>query len=291
MTRPLFPRCAAGLWVLALLARLLLRDRIPYVAALVYATPPLVLGAGALGVAGAWALARRRRWALGFCVLGLACGAWQAVVSRRQQPEATGDLRVLLWNVSRGQAGWDRLAADIGARSADLVFLVEADGGRAGLLPGDWRWLDAGLAVGGRGTVLSSDIVPLGPDSRAAVVKVEVRGRQLTAILVDVGANPLRPRGWAFGPLDDLRRRVRPDLILGDFNTPRDSAHFDAWRGELTHAFEAAGDGWDLTWPWPLPVLSIDHVWCGASMRPLHSQRFLTSTSDHAQVVVEVLTN
>ncbi len=288
MTRSAFASFAAGLWVLALMVRLILRDRVPYVATLFYATPPLILGAGALACAGAWAWARRRRWALGFLVVGLACGAWQAAVSRRHQPEATGDLRVLLWNVSRGQAGWDRLAADIEARSADLVVLVEADGGRPGLLPGNWRWIDEGLAVGGRGTVLSAELVPLGPGSRAAVVKVDVRGRPLTAILVDIGANPLRPRGRAFGPLDDLRRRVKPDLILGDFNTPRDSAHFDAWRGELTHGFEGAGDGWDATWNF---VLSIDHVWCAPPIRPVHVRHVWRPTSDHAQVVAEVSTH
>jgi vancomycin resistance protein VanJ len=288
MSRSFYQQLAAVLWLAALLARLLLRDRVPYVAALVYATPPLILGVGALAVAGSWAWARRRRWALAFLALGLACGAWHAGVSRRRQPEAKGDLRVLLWNVSRGQAGWDRLAADIEAPSADLVFLVEADGGRPGLLAGTWRWIDAGLAVGGRGTILSAEIVPLGPGSRAVVVKIDLRGRPVSAILVDVGANPLRPRGLAFGPLDVLRRRVKPDLILGDFNTPRDSVHFDAWRGELAHGFEAAGEGWDATWNF---VLCIDHVWCAPSLRPVHVRHVWRPTSDHAQVVAEVLTN
>ncbi len=275
--------------LLALLVRLFLRDRAPYVATFFYATPPVLLAAGALACAGAWALARRRRLALASLTAALIFGIWQAGVSRFSHPPAKGDLRLLLWNTANGRAGWGRLNADIDAAGADLVFLVEADGGKP--RDGSWRWIDHGLAVGVRGSIVSADLVPLGPGSRAAVVKADIRGRRLTAILVDVGANPLRPRGLAFEPLDVLRRRVKPDLVLGDFNTPRDSVHFDDWRGELTHAFEAAGDGWDLTWPCPLRMLSLDQVWCAPSLVPRHVRHLALPTSDHAQVLVEVLTN
>ncbi len=287
-----FAAAGSGALLLALLERILLRDRVPYLATLFYATPPVLLAAGALGCAGAWAFARRRRLALAALTAAFVFGAWQVEVSRFRHPYEKGELRLLLWNACRGNAGWGRLDPDIDLWGADLVFLVEAQRGASeSRAQGTWRWMDEGLAVGVRGSIASAEIVPLGPGSRAAVVTVDVRGRRLTAILVDVGANPLRPRGLAFGPLDDLRRRVKPDLVLGDFNTPRDSVFFDGWRGELTHAFEASGDGWDLTWPWPVRVLSLDHVWCAPTLRPVHAKHVATSRSDHAQVVVEVLIN
>jgi vancomycin resistance protein VanJ len=292
MTRSFYQQCAAagsGGLLLALLARLVLRDRVPGVAMLVYAAPPLLLASGALACAAAWALARRRRPALGFLALAFLCGAWQAGVSRARHPYAKGELRLLLWNVANGGAGWERLAPEIAACDADVVCLVEADGGAPERMPpGAWRWIDPGLAVGVNGRILSAELVPLGEGSRAALLKLEVRGRLLTAILVDIGASPLRPRSLAFGPLDDLRRRLKPDLILGDFNTPRDSVHFDGWRGDLSHAFEAAGDGWDLTWPRPVRVLSIDHVWCAPTLAPRHAAHVSRPSSDHTQVVVEL---
>ena len=291
MTRSFYQRlgtAGAAATLFALVVRLLLRDRVPYLAALVYGAPPILLAGGALACAAAWALARRRRLALAALAAAFACGAWQAGVSRFSRPSTPGELRLLLWNVEHGLAGWDRVAAEIAARDADVVALVEADGGAAQAPPGwAWQWIDRGLALGVKGRILSADIVPLGDSSRAAVVRLEVRDRPLTAILVDIGANPLRPRGLAFGPLDDLRRRVRPDLVLGDFNTPRDSVHFDAWRGELTHAFEAAGSGWDLTWPAAIPVLSIDHVWCAPSLVPTSARHVGSATSDHRAVVVD----
>lgn len=272
----------------ALLVRLLLRDRVPVLATLFYATPPLLLASGALACAVAWGLARRRRLALGALAAAFAFGAWQAGVSRFDRPSTPGAWRLLLWNVQHGSAGWPRVASEIAARDADLVVLVEAERGEPHAPPGwTWRWIDRGLAVGVRGEIRSAEIVPLGSAGRAAVVEVELGGRRLRAILVDIGANPLRPRGRAFGPLDELRRRVKPDLILGDFNTTRDTARFDAWRGELTHAFEAAGRGWDLTWPAAFPLLAIDHVWCAPPLIPTSCRHLGTAASDHRAVEVE----
>ncbi|HEX7896777.1 MAG TPA: endonuclease/exonuclease/phosphatase family protein [Planctomycetota bacterium] len=278
----------AAATLFALLVRVLLRDRVPYLSAVHYGAPPILIAAGALACAAAWALARRRRLALAALTAACLCGAWQAGVSRSSRPPAPGELRLLLWNVQHGLAGWDRVAAEIAARDADVVALVEADDGARSAPPGwTWRWIDHGLALGVKGRIHSAEIVPLGDSSRAAVARFEVRGRPLTAILVDIGADPLRPRGLAFRPLDELRRRVKPDLVLGDFNTPRDTAHFDAWRGELTHAFEAAGAGWDLTWPATFPLLSIDHVWCAPTLVPT-SCVHLAGLSDHRSVNVGI---
>ena len=280
---------AAGFTLLALLVRGVLRDRVPYLAALVYGTPPFVLAAGALAVAGLWALARRRRPALAALTAAFLLAGWQVGTSRFDHPQERGGLRLLLWNVQNGHAGWDRLAADVASFDADLIALVEADGGAPRAPVGwAWRWIDHGLGVGVRGSILSAEIVPLAEGSRAAVLELDVRGRRMTALLVDLVSNPLKTRGPAFRELDVLRRRVRPDLILGDFNTPRDTVHFDAWRGELTHAFEAAGSGWDLTWPARLPLLSIDHVWCGPRLKAVGARHERRSTSDHRAVVVEL---
>jgi endonuclease/exonuclease/phosphatase (EEP) superfamily protein YafD len=110
----------------------------------------------------------------------------------------------------------------------------------------------------------------------------------MVVVGVDVGANPLRPRGRAFEPLDALLARVKPDLVLGDFNTPRDSVFFEAWRSAgYRHAFEAAGNGTDLTWPMPLPVLSLDHVWSGPRLAPRSCRHVGSWASDHRAVVAE----
>jgi endonuclease/exonuclease/phosphatase (EEP) superfamily protein YafD len=71
------------------------------------------------------------------------------------------------------------------------------------------------------------------------------------------------------GALDLATRGTARTILAGDFNTPRTSAAFDAWRGPLQHAWETAGTGFDATWPNPLPVLSIDQVWTDTGVEVL----------------------
>lgn len=287
----LFYRLGVGALVptaFALLLRLTLRDRVPALAALYYGATPFLLGLAFLAVAALWALGGRRRPALAALTLAFVCGAWQTGTSRFDRPQAPGKTRLLLWNVLYGVRGWDRIVERIREVDPDLVFLIEANDLAPRAPPGwTWRWFQEGMAVGVKGQILSAELVSLGPYSDAAVVELEVKGRRTRAILADLVSYPTRPRGPAFARLDELRRRVKPDLVLGDFNTPRDSVHFDAWRGEMTHAFEAAGRGWDLTWPSRPSLLAIDHVWCAPTVTPT-SCLHLRGASDHRAVIVEL---
>jgi vancomycin resistance protein VanJ len=272
----------------ALLLRLTLRDRVPALAALHYGATPFILALAVLGVAALWALGGRRRPALAALALAFACGAWQVGVSRFDRPQAPGATRLLLWNVLYGARGVDAIMERVREIDPDVVFFIEADDLAPKAPPGwTWRWIDHGMAVGVKGEIRSAEVVPLGPGSRAAVLELGVKGRPTRAILADLVSFPFSPRGPAFAALDALRRRVKPDLVLGDFNTPRDSVHFDAWRGELTHAFEAAGRGWDLTWPSRPSLLAIDHVWCAPTLTPT-SAVHRRGASDHRAVIVEL---
>jgi endonuclease/exonuclease/phosphatase (EEP) superfamily protein YafD len=278
-------RVLGALLLAALFVRLTLRDRFPFVSTLHYATPPAVLALGAL----AWAALRGGRPALLGLAAALAGFVWQAGVSRFDRAPRAGNLRVVFWNLKNGSRGWDGLAGALAADAPDLIGLVEADGGPRRLpplLPGyDWAWPGRNLGLAARGRILSSELRELAPGSRAGVIRVEL-GRPLTVLVVDLASNPLTPRRAAFRELEILLWEFRPDLVMGDFNTPRDSVFFDDWRGPLRHAFEEAGRGWDVTWPLPVPFLPIDHVWCGPRVEPRAAEHPASGASDHRRVRV-----
>jgi vancomycin resistance protein VanJ len=252
--------------LVSVLVRVTTRDAVPFVATVYYATPPLV-GAGLLLPAGtSWLLLGRRTLALLIFLAVLLLVAWQVELSVFRNEPAPGQLRVLFWNVKGGARGWHRVARDVAARNADLVLLVEANRRAERLLP-EYRWRRPGrtLAIGVRGTIGDSEIVSLGAGGRAAVARVTVRERPLMVVVVDIASNPLQHRREAFARLA-----------------------FDAWRPELRHAFEAAGLGADWTWPMPLPILAIDHVWIGPALVPRAARHDGTPASDHRAVVVEL---
>jgi endonuclease/exonuclease/phosphatase (EEP) superfamily protein YafD len=284
------PWAILGIVLLSVILRATIRDAVPLLSTIFYALPPVVGAAALLGASGTWFLLGRRKPAAGVLAGVLLLGAWQVGISAFRNVPAPGDLKLLLWNVKDGSRGWDRLGPEIAARDADLVLLVET-GARmpSAEVPG-LAWVgsaQAKLSVGVRGEVRETELVPLADGSRAFLARVVVRERPLTLLLVDLAADPLRSRREAFERLDALRARVKPDLVAGDFNTPRDSALFDPWRRDLRHAFEAAGDGFDLTWPAPLPVLSIDHAWAGPRLLPRSCRHESSWSSDHRAVVAE----
>jgi len=50
----------------------------------------------------------------------------------------------------------------------------------------------------------------------------------------------------------------RPDIVVGDFNTPRGSRSLRALVGDLAESHAAVGLGFGHTWPRPLPLWAID---------------------------------
>ncbi len=276
----------------SVLIRLTLQDTVPLLATVYYGSPPVIGCLLLAAAAGTWLLLGRLKVAAGVFGAVLLMAAWQAQISWHVHGGASGELKVLSWNTQRGLRGWDRLGGEIDGVQADLVCLIEAQDAERRLpqmLPRyEWCWFPEGLAAGIRGTVLDSEFFDFGAEGRAAVVKAVVKGRPLTLLLVDLDPDPFNPRRAGFERLDALRARVHPDVIAGDFNTPRDSVYFRSWRRGLRHAFETAGNGTDLTWPMPYPVLSIDHVWSGPRLLPRACRHEGSAASDHRAVVAEL---
>lgn len=279
-------------------ARLAFRDRIPVVATLVYATPPIVLGAGFTLACIMWFRRHRPRLAALALASGVACAAWWAAASHFDRPQTRRqDLRAMVWNLMRPDEDSGALAERVRELSPDIAGFVEGPRDAAStesfLLEAgpfsDWRHLGGRMVLATQGRILESNTMRLGDGSRAAIARAFVRDREVAVVLVDIKSNPFRSRREAFQGLEEILARLSdgPALVMGDFNTPRDSVHFDGWRGRLRHAFESAGEGFDATWPMPLPFLSIDHVWASSHFEIQRAQLVGSWASDHRAVVVD----
>ena len=318
--------CTIGLWVAAAMD-VTLRDRVPGLAAVFYATPPIVLGVlllGMAGLGGGWPrsavllkfqisdskfqktgrprAAILRALIVATAMLGCVCvGVWlfgdfRWSSARKTPPDA---LKVVFWNVGRGQfASWDRIAEQLSRFDADVLALAEANSDEVqtrefwqSRLPGYSPLpLHGGMVLLVKGEATQQAAGQLARAGRFRRVVVEVRGVHFDMILADIISDPLSSRGPPLGKLFEIMQAqgATPTLVVGDFNTPPTSVCFDGWRADWSRAWDVAGSGYQATWPQPLPVLTLDHVWGNRGLTFHRCACGWSSCSDHRPVIVEL---
>jgi len=296
-------RAAVVLFVVGLVVRLTVRDRVLVANTIYYATPWSVLCV--LGIIGVfWTRSRLgKRWAAAIATAALGCGAmwlWSAWSFRAAPSDRTG-VRVVTWNLSHGRWGLAGLASAAAELKPDIGIFVEADPSRM-----DVRSLMKAAFPEHRVFLLGGGIVLVsrwpGGEARPyqfGSEEVESRIREIdlttpwgnwTVFSCDIASNTLYQRE---PHLRELASRIaacaNPVIIAGDFNTPLDSVHLDQLRKlGLAEAFETSGSGYLPTWPVPVPVLSLDQIWVSKQFQPVHCVRTWNWRTDHAAVIATI---
>jgi len=304
LSRQLFPVWVI-VWINGLVLRLTVRDSVEFLAPLYYATPWPVLALLTLPfVAVVW---RSPKMVLGVLVVVHLFGAAWILESWRTNEPAKGaaDLRLVQWNVSRP---WRRLPGTLDRVrnfDADIIMIAEPMPERWDLTPDEWdetekKWLNAfpgyetsfssgNMLAAVRGTVVSTQSDELDKGSWYTLRELQIKGRSCRLLQLDIFAKPTNPRRPPLTALVELANSLRdqPLVIVGDFNTPRDSAFIDPLRKHHHNAWEVAGIRGADTWPWPLPVLSLDQVWANDLIKPLRCRTAGNWRSDHLWVEAE----
>lgn len=267
-------------------------SRVPF-----YAMPLPVLTAGWLMAAIAWGW-RRVSGVLCF-MFAVACGLWWFAVSYRFHEAPQGQvatLKVISWNMAHRKLPSADLQTLLETYKPDIAGLVEVGSRHSDpstivttLPPGyTAQKLDHAMAIVVRGSVRVVHQVLLGKISKFALLEATVDGVTWRVFIVDGTSGPTRSRADVLARVLSEARAHPRTVITGDFNTPIESALLDPWRADLHHAFNDAGHGFRETWPRPLPVLTIDHVWSSPDSPPLHAEKRWLPSSDHAVLLVEL---
>jgi endonuclease/exonuclease/phosphatase (EEP) superfamily protein YafD len=285
-------------WLNGLVLRLTVRDSVDLLAPLYYATPWPVLGL--LSLPFVWRCRRQPPLVFGSIVMvHVFLAMWLAEDWRSgESSREPADLRVVQWNVSRPVSWLPTMASRLREFDADLITIAEAVP-RHTVRIDRWRTefpdYAAEFAIGDmlclvRGEVTAHQSGSLGPFSFYALYEVRLKGRAVRVLQVDVNGMPNSSRREPLTRLAEIADtlRDRPLIVLGDFNTPRDSVHFAGLRKNFVNTFEAAGFGSGETWPMPFPVLSLDQVWCGTGLAPVRCRHEISFRSDHRPVVAEL---
>jgi vancomycin resistance protein VanJ len=296
--RQLFPIWAI-VWLNGLILRLTVRDSVDLLAPLYYATPWPVLAILTLPFVGVfW---KNPKMVLGVLVVAhLFAGVWILESWRSNEPaKGTADLKVVQWNVDRPIRRLHGTAARVRAFDADIVAISEpmpksrkVSEARIAELKDEWRrelegyrsvFANGNLLMLVRGQVMSERHAELAPGSFYSLYDLRVKERSLRLLQVDIAAKPTHSRRAPLTSLVQLAYSLQdqPLIIAGDFNTPRDSAFLEPLRTRHINAWETAGIRGADTWPWPVPVLSLDQIWSNDRLKALRCQTAGNWRSDH----------
>lgn len=302
-------RTAVALLVLLLVAtaiaaavvRLTVRDTIDGVAILYYAVPPLAMTIFLVLAAVGCAWLRWRRAAVGLVGLSLATGGWTGASAFHWNPQQHDptSIRILYWNAARGVMGWDAIVKAIRSYDADIIAIVE---GAQGYEKERKFWAEQFPEYQARYGVDEMMIlsrIPVGPqkfgflarNGFSATYELRPEGRSRAWLTItDMTSHIGGRRQPQLEALAELMKPYasEPSIIVGDFNTPRDSVFLAGLREDYRHVFETAGRGFDATWPTFAPMLSIDQAWVSSRVRLLNAQLEWTLLSDHRPLVFEV---
>ncbi len=288
-----------GLFILCLAIRFLVKDWIEAFSIVYYATPLPILAIFSCVLGVVWLLSKRMRAAKLYFAFTIACLiAWSCrSFSANSDTPAPSSLKLFFWNVAHNKKT-EEIANYIYGFNADLIGIVEA-GTQTKKVRNKWKnafpshnveILAGEMALITRGEILAKESGSLGRRGRFNLLKVVLNGGLFHVLLVDIDGDPLRSRAPAFESLAKMiRSHSQANLIvMGDFNTPLDSFLFECFRQYLTHAFESGGHGFAETWPIPLPVLAIDHIWVSKTIKVASCNLNWSRLSDHRSVVADI---
>lgn len=115
-----------------------------------------------------------------------------------------------------------------------------------------------------------------------SVVHFETSGIHFYA--VDVTGSKDVPRHWELDYVDAHIQFGKQTVVLGDFNLPYESLYFKEIKQHFNHWFSSKGNGFRETWPWGLPLLSLDHIWVSKDLEILDSKKLVSLESDHEMI-------
>lgn len=201
--------------------------------------------------------------------------------------------RVCHWNILSGKRGWTRSIAELRTRKADLYLLSETPRGRnAKFVAKDFGGDHSVLRFGRLAAVSRFPLDELTWLVNTSTLELarfswELPERTLRVFMVDMTSEIGITRDGPLRTILEFIEKEQPDLILGDFNSPRRSLALQSLPSGYRHAHESVGRGFGYSWPEPVPLLAIDQCIYGAKLEAKDYLLEPSRYSDHRRQVFD----
>jgi len=200
---------------------------------------------------------------------------------------------IVHWNVCYGLLGWGGVGEALREIQADIYVLSEAiwlNDVRLiehRLPPGFEVAVSYGMVIAARGGVHDLRQLVNEEGTRIFSASWNHEGRNVEILVVDLGSDPFCARDPKLNRVVGFIRERSPDIVVGDFNSPRRSLALAALPDGYCHAYDVAGRGWGYTWPTLCPIFAIDQCIVGPRIVPHRYDLESSLHSDHRMQVLE----
>lgn len=295
--KKLIPKIILIFIIISVGIRFSIKDQFFFTAPIFYATPPLVI----FFISIINSILNRKK--IIWMGLNLAIGICSLIyffkfsyIDEIRDTKQNHNLTVLLWNISSPSHPNDNLIEILIDINPDIVAIIELGNFEdkdlktySSKLP-DYKIkkLSHGMMCMVKGEINYLGIEEFPWRSSYNKLEVKINERKYNLIIADIGPSLLNSRKEVIDSIFDYSSNLNSCIILGDFNTPFDSILFDKLKNKFNHSFSVSGHGFIETWPYGLPLLSLDHVWVSKDIRPLMTIKKHKLLSSHALIISEL---
>ncbi|MBP1838116.1 endonuclease/exonuclease/phosphatase family protein [Formosa algae] len=200
---------------------------------------------------------------------------------------------ILFWNISRPKhLPIDKIFEKAKTYNPEILVFVEAK-----KIPQedliafknkyplyDIQQLQSEMLIAVKGKINETAYKRISTGSNCNLVTATIRGEQVKILINDLFANPALSKKADFETIQSIIQTEQVNFIVGDFNTPYESAFFELFKSNF-ESFHAYNNGVSATWPSRLPILEIDHIWISKAWKPLILHKEFNEYSDHGLLI------
>lgn len=286
--------CALIVYALLVLIHFVLKDhfqvfQLPYYA---FPLPILILGGALMTL-----LFYRPKiyFILGICMTLSMTGIWfnNAYIFSNQVEIPENTVSVVFWNAAnRRTIHLDILSENIRNIQPDIIALSETENATTEDIlqlskefPSyEFQILGGDMLIGIKGQIKSIEYIIEPQSYDINFIEAQLHSGSILIALTDTFQSPTMDKRKTLGTVLQKITEKKSDLIVGDFNTPYESVHFNNYEANYT-SFHDYGQGFSATWPFGIPLLEIDQIFTSKKFTPILLQKFYYKVSDHAMLV------
>ncbi len=208
------------------------------------------------------------------------------------------DSAVLFWNIAKNTKGFplNIISKKVEESPVNILTFVETDSIsntefetlKKELKMYSFKKLKGNMIIGIKGEIKSVIYQTKEKSYKYNNVTAVVNNNIIKILIADVYANPFNNKTKALKTIINYSEENKIDFIIGDFNTPYESIHFNTYKKNFT-SFREYSEGFTATWPFGIPLLELDQIWFSNTIYGLKLNKYNYNFSDHQLLIAEYI--